>query len=278
MPPPPCKSDMTPPPFIVFTDLDGTLLDHHDYSWSAALPALARLRALGVPVVLSSSKTAAEIAPIRAEMGLHLTPAIVENGAGVLEPGADPADLTGPYGRLRDTIDSLPAELRETFRGFGDMSDAEVAEITGLTAERATLARRRAFSEPGLSTAPPETLQKFVAALAENGVTARRGGRFLTLSFGGTKADRMETLRRRFDAPFSVALGDAPNDVEMLNAARYGFLIANPSAPPLPALAAEDDGRLRRSEKAGPRGWNECILQLISDLQDTQQAKPHQAD
>lgn len=31
------------PPLLVFTDLDGTLLDHESYDWSPARPALNRL-------------------------------------------------------------------------------------------------------------------------------------------------------------------------------------------------------------------------------------------
>ena len=254
---------MTPPPLLVFTDLDGTLLDHHDYSWSAAQPALTRLAALGVPVVLASSKTAAEIAPLRAEMGLSACPAIVENGAGLLPGHAAPDDDSTTYTRLRGALETLPAGLRRSFRGFGDMTDAEVAEVTGLPLPQATLARRRAFSEPGVTTGDADAL---VAALTDRGITARRGGRFLTLSFGGTKADRMEEIAALYGHPATVALGDAPNDVEMLEAATYGFVLANPSAPTLPPLTGETAGHVRRSEKAGPDGWNASLLGLLSEL------------
>ena len=46
---------------IVFTDLDGTLLDHDDYSFEAARPALAKLETLNIPVILTTSKTATEV-------------------------------------------------------------------------------------------------------------------------------------------------------------------------------------------------------------------------
>ena len=45
---------------VIFTDLDGTLLDHENYSFRMALPALDLLRRRGVPVVPVSSKTAPE--------------------------------------------------------------------------------------------------------------------------------------------------------------------------------------------------------------------------
>ena len=39
-------------PLLVFTDLDGTLLDHDDYGFEPALPALHRLAAAQVPLVI----------------------------------------------------------------------------------------------------------------------------------------------------------------------------------------------------------------------------------
>ncbi len=77
---------------VVFSDLDGTLLDHETYSFAPAWPALDRMREDGHVLVLASSKTAAEIAPIRAAMGFVDCPAIVENGAGLLAAGEDGED------------------------------------------------------------------------------------------------------------------------------------------------------------------------------------------
>ena len=44
---------------MIVTDLDGSLLDHHDYNWDAASEWLARLKQQAIPVVFCSSKTAA---------------------------------------------------------------------------------------------------------------------------------------------------------------------------------------------------------------------------
>mgnify|MGYP001627751581 CR=1 FL=1 len=257
---------MKNPAIIIFTDLDGTLLDHHDYSWSAALPALSWLRAKNIPVVLASSKTAAEIAPLRTQMRLQSCPAIVENGAGILPSNTEADDTGDQYTRLRAALDALPPALRQRFRGFGDLSNSQVADITGLPPASAKLARNRAFSEPGLFDGDSDSLNAFVTALKEQQVHARRGGRFLTLSFGGTKADRMDEIAARYGVPKMIALGDAPNDVEMLEKADHGFIIANPSGTNLPVLAGERSGRITRSEKPGPSGWNQCILGLGSDL------------
>ncbi len=256
------------PTHIVFTDLDGTLLDHDSYSHAAALPAIEGLKARGVPVVLASSKTAAEIAPLRAELGLGHCPAIVENGAGVLPAGAAPDGAAADYARLRTVLNEVPGDLRAQFRGFGDWSDAQVAEKTGLPLAQARLARQRAYSEPGLWLGDAAGKAAFLAALAERGVHAKQGGRYLTLSFGGTKADRMAEITALFGAPVVIALGDAPNDIEMLQVADIGVVIANPHGAPLPELRGEAAGRILRSTKFGPEGWNEMIRRIVLNVEE----------
>ncbi|MGB8621711.1 MAG: HAD-IIB family hydrolase [Paracoccaceae bacterium] len=250
---------------IVFTDLDGTLLDHDTYRHDAAAPALARLKGAGVPVVLASSKTAAEVVPLRAELDLSDVPAIVENGAGVVGPDESVEQSNDGYARLREAIDALPAPLRRGFQGFGDWGPEEIAARTGLPIEEARLAADRRFSEPGLWVGEKDDLRPFLDALAVRGLHARDGGRYLTISFGGTKAAQMEAILDRYGAPFAVALGDAPNDVEMLERADLGIIVANPHRPPLPELPGEAKGHIRRAAGAGPEGWNTAILTLLAE-------------
>ncbi|MBK1636616.1 HAD-IIB family hydrolase [Rhodovulum adriaticum] len=256
---------MPRPALLIFTDLDGTLLDHDTYSYAAAEPALDQLRRTGVPVILASSKTAAEIAPLRAELGFAAHPAIVENGAGILEPGAEAPESGGRYDELRATLDRVPTDLRAQYQGFGDWDVAEIARRTGLPPAQAALAARRHHSEPGIWSGDADGQAAFVAALREHGVTARAGGRFLTLSFGGTKAGRMADIAARHRTPFVVALGDAPNDAEMLEQADLGFVIANPAHPPLPPLSGEAQGHIQRIDAPGPKGWNAAVERVITE-------------
>lgn len=243
---------------LVFTDLDGTLLDHGSYDTGPAMPMLGRLARLGVPVILASSKTAAEIAGWQERLGLSHWPAIVENGAALLDGGTDDS----AYRRLRTALAGLAAP----FRGFGDMTDAEVAACTGLSPADAARARRRSHSEPGLWQGDAAGLDRFLADLAALGITARRGGRFLTLSFGGTKAARMAELVARFAPDTTIALGDAPNDIEMLTAADRAIIVRNDGGPGIPPLPGEDQGRVLRTRAEGPSGWAEGLAAALADL------------
>lgn len=256
---------------IVFSDLDGTLLDHDSYSFEAARPALDLLKARGIPLILASSKTEAEMRPIAEAIGIS-HPMIVENGAGVVGlPGLGCADdhSLSPYNRLRDFLRELPKELRACFAGFGDWDIAQVAAETGLSPEAAERAKARQFSEPGLFSGTAGQRQEFVARLDAQGFTAVQGGRFFTLMPKTSKAERMAEVvahyRQQSGAPVrTVALGDAPNDLAMLEAADCGIIIANPAHTPLPVTERERQGFIQRSAFPGPEGWNHMIHQLVA--------------
>ena len=258
---------------IVFTDLDGTLLDHETYSHAEAEPALDRLRALGIPLILASSKTAAELVPLRQELGFAHCEAIIENGSGILEPDGANQPAEDRYGAIRQALGELPAGLRRQFQGFGDCSAAEVAARTGLTVAQAAKAKERRFSEPGLWLGSEAGRREFVTAINARGLSALQGGRFMTLSFGGNKAERMlEIVRRRSAAsrkPFSVALGDADNDLAMIRRADLGVIIPNPAHAGIPRLDEEADGRVIRAAAPGPKGWNGIIVALLNDAGKT---------
>ena len=249
---------------IVFSDLDGTLLDHHSYDHAPAAPTLDRLRRLGIPLILASSKTQAEMAPLRQALGFAHCPMICENGAGLV--GVDQhEDAVTDYAGLRAALDAIPAPLRQCFEGFGDMDTARISAVTGLSVDQARLAAQRAFSEPGLWTGSDAARDAFLSELASRGVSARSGGRFLTLSFGSNKADHIRTLTARFNRPLSIAMGDAPNDAEMLGAAEYAIVIPNPHGPSvqLPATSMAD---VLTAEQPGPAGWNATLGALLNAL------------
>ena len=130
---------MTDRQLLVFTDLDGTLLDHHTYRFQAASPALERLREAGIPVILNSSKTRPEMESLQQQLGIE-APFIVENGAAAIIPAGNLGKDTGlvvsfsaPLEEVHDVLRSLRQEGYR-FRGFMDMDAAGVAGRCGPTA------------------------------------------------------------------------------------------------------------------------------------------------
>ena len=258
---------------VVFTDLDGTLLDHETYSFEPALPALQRLGDGGHAVILASSKTAAEIEPLRRSVGFAHCPAVVENGAGILPP-EDPETTPTDAGRavhqkLLDVLNALPSDLRAGFAGFSDWSVDDVSARTGLSPEAARAAKVRAHSEPGEWSGNNEDFVRFCDALRQSGVSVQKGGRFTTLSFGGTKGDRVREIieqeKHAHKQLISLALGDAPNDVDMLKAVDIGIVIPNPAHRGIADLLADASGTIRYAQLPGPDGWNAEMLKILDE-------------
>lgn len=255
---------------IVFTDLDGTLLDHEDYSYEPARPALKRLRERGIPLVLCTSKTAAEILALRADPDLHDCAAIVENGGGILRPGEQAPSPEPSHARLLRLIDRVPAELRDAFSGFSSWSEATLVEHTGLDPRQARLAARRDYTEPGQWLGDENSRHRFIFELERLGIVAQQGGRFMTLGFAASKAGRMRELiaayrNSRAGPVASIALGDAPNDIEMLKSADLGIVIPNPAHAGIAPLAGVTGAPIMRAKTAGPQGWNDSLLGVLDD-------------
>ena len=140
-------------PWLVFTDLDGTLLDHDSYTWQPAAAWLARLAEAGIAVIPTTSKTRQELLSLRDDLGLEATPFIAENGAVIGLPASwqharldrDPAAPDGlivktpslDIGFIRRRLAVLRDRLDVRFRGMGELSLDTICELTALSADKA---------------------------------------------------------------------------------------------------------------------------------------------
>ncbi len=267
---------------VVYTDLDGTLLDHHSYSHAAAGPALALLRAHDVPVVLASSKTFPELAEIASELALEY-PIIGENGAFVAWPVAFPlsADFDREragyrfryFGRSYDGILKVLRLLRRypgmAFSGFSDWGIDELMAHTGLERAAAERAAQREASEPILWEGSADDLGVLHRALEGYGLTLVKGGRFFHVMGPTSKRDAMCWLHANIERMQGrelqmVALGDGPNDMEMLEAADIAVVVTNPDSDAIAPQAR----RVLQTTLAGPAGWNEAMLQIAAEYND----------
>jgi len=65
-----------------------------------------------------------------------------------------------PYEELRKAFLKLKQELNAKVKGFADMTAREIAALSGLTEEEATLAKRRNFGEPFVFEGEPDERDK----------------------------------------------------------------------------------------------------------------------
>ena len=269
------------PFFLIFTDLDGTLLDHVTYEWKEALPALNRCKESHIPVILVSSKTRAEIDLLRRKLSLT-APFISENGGGIFFPGKtfeEPPQgasfdkglwrwsLGLPYGQLVKGIREIREELGWSIKGFSDMSADEISRLTGLDEETSKLAAQREYDEPFIIL-EGQLLDEdvLIEAAGRRGLTVTRGGRFYHLHGDNDKGRSMAKIiswyKRFHGEVITIVLGDSPNDFPMLKLADY----------PVVVRGKRDFSKLKKgiprltiTREMGPEGWNSAVLGILGN-------------
>lgn len=266
---------------IIFTDLDGTLLDHATYSFEAALPALQLIKEKEIPLVICSSKTRKEIEYYREKMG-NAHPFVTENGGGIFIPKTyfnfkiqssnfkveEDFDyqiirLGALYSDLRRAIEELRGESFH-IQGFGDMAIEELAGITNLGIHEAKMAKDRDFDEPFVFDGTEEETKLLIKSIKHKGFNFTRG-RFFHILGDSDKGKAVSILidlyKKAFGDIVTVALGDNPNDIPMLERVDYPMIVQKPDGSYDPSINVP---HLIRAAGKGPAGWNEAIAKLLS--------------
>ncbi len=262
---------------VVFSDLDGTLLDPASYDFSPAAPALEALARRRIPLVLVSSKTRAEMEHWRRRLE-NAHPFVVENGGAVYVPqgyfpfalqgavkreGYEVLELGRPYAELVAALEEAAGQTGTRVMGFHRMTIGQIRRRTRLPLALARLARQREYDEPFeiAGRAPAEPLLK---ALEQSGLRWTRGGRFYHVTGENDKAAAVRALvdayRRACGEVRTVGLGDAWNDLEYLRLMDIAIIVAGPAAGQM--LAALPGARV--TPQPGPAGWNQTVLEVLA--------------
>lgn len=280
--------DVSTTPYLIITDLDGTLLDHDNYSFAAALPALDKLQRHHIPVVINSSKTAAEISTLKQQLN-NQHPFIIENGSAIFSsanyaygmPDAKSKKQTeeansAVNATLKETIlgerrshileviRSIEPEFRGQFTQYDQCSYEDIAKLTGLSLEEAKQSSDRQYTEPLKWLGDEARKADFIQAIEQKGLHTLQGGRFLHVMGLTDKGQASMALKERYQQnslnPITtIALGDSQNDVAMLQAADIAIVIRSAHYEP-PEF--EHPHKII-STLYGPAGWNECIQSII---------------
>lgn len=263
---------------VIFTDLDGTLLDHKTYDPEPAASLVETLTSQQIAeVVPITSKTQAELRELSQQIAFSGAARITENGSVIHSPNGYPFNsknqkethiLGEAYADILGKVDQLPHELRKHIEGFSQMDEETVAHHTGLNPGASKRAKIRDATEPFLWHGAEDQLAELKAAVAELGLELQQGGRFFHLTGKATKERAMLQVMEAFrradpDAEhISIALGDGPNDIGMIEAADYGVIIPNPEGPSV----ASDLPKVRRAPTDGPRGWVASVTEILREL------------
>jgi mannosyl-3-phosphoglycerate phosphatase len=270
-------------PLVVFTDLDGTLLDPATLSADAAAGALVALERRDIPLVFCSSRTRAEILLVQRE--LHVRhPFIAENGGAVFIPeGYFPFEVPGgrlepsgyivvQYGQsYSEVVTALAAAARRArvpVVGFNEMSVEDVAQICGVSMLSARLAKLREYSEPFRTVAgEPGMLRLLRHALNAQGFGCLAGSSFDLAGFHRDQGLAVRMLialyRRALGLVRTVGLGDAFDDLPLLHRVDLPVIVAAGSDASSRQLLASLP-RAELTKAPGSAGWAEHVLQIVA--------------
>lgn len=263
------------PQWLVVTDLDGTMLDHHSYDLEDARLTVHELQDKQIPVVLNTSKTYAETTTIRETLGIE-DAFIVENGSCVYLPKSQ---FTKPKkAGERDEYWSLVLgashrAINDVLQSIGLAEDAAVRlsrcsveqtiELTGLNEAQAQQAITREFSEPLIWRDDESSLLCFQQQLKQHGLTTLQGGRFLHVIGDCDKGRATQALIGLYAGKVkTIVLGDSANDAAMLSVGDISVIVNSPSNHQLQELITPDI----QTQAPAPRGWREAIEASLEQI------------
>jgi mannosyl-3-phosphoglycerate phosphatase len=272
---------------LVFTDLDGTLLDHASYSCEDAKAGLEQIRRQQIPLIFTTSKTRLEIERLQETIQIR-EPFIAENGAAIFFPDGyrnfkvDAGFRSPPYtviqiggvaySEIRRFIYSV--KKRFNLKGFGDLSAEEIELLTGLSPEQAELAKQREFTEPFL-VADDTIIDEIARMAAPRGYKITSGGRFFHLI--GRRQDKGRAVRQCMHIFFkntdgglvTIGLGDSANDIAMLKSVDIPILLPHHDG----TYEDIDLFNLIKADHPGSKGWNDAILDALNSLEERRMPK-----
>ena len=262
---------------IIFTDLDGTLLNHDNYSFNEAKEAIDFLKKKDIPIIFTTSKTKIEVEILQKKVGIK-EPFITENGAAIFFP-KDYKNFDLSF--LKEHEDYRIVQLGKTYAqilnfynqykkefgmfGFSEMNEQEVSYYTGLDEKGSKLAKNRDFTEPFLLE-KPAILENLKNLALTYKIKITKGGRFYHLI--GEKQDKgiavkeaIKVFEKLFNSEInSIALGDGPNDIVMLENVDIPIAIKAHDN----SYIDENIPNLQKSSFKGPKGWNEMVLKNVN--------------
>ncbi len=271
--------------YIIFTDMDGTLIDHDTYSYKEAEDALQLIKENNIPLIFCTSKTRKEIETFCNKMEVN-HPFISENGGAIYIPknyftaeydydieyeGYNVIELGTRYNILRNVLKDIQNALETEIVGFGDLDATQISQLTGLDIKSAENASVREYDEAFTIKIQDEQnidvnqiIDIITSKITSSGLTYTKGGRFWHIMGDNDKGKAVAILTDIYQKELgnvkTIGLGDSLNDLPMLHSVDIPILVQKPTGSHDPEIT---DSSINYIDGIGPVGWNKAITNIL---------------
>jgi mannosyl-3-phosphoglycerate phosphatase len=262
---------------VIFTDIDGTLLDSYFPDLNKAKKLVEKTLQNGIHLILCSSKTELEQDLIRSNIQLK-EPFIVENGGATIIPlgyfkkskfdhskkfqNKYIIETGGSSSKIRSLLKKIRTKHKINFKGTSDLSIPELSKITKLSEDYAERMIKRKYSET-IVQIDSKDMPNFVINVEELGLKVIPGGQYFDITLGNDKGTAAKILMDIFRKEYEnnvifFGIGDSKNDESMLSLMNLPILVQK-------ADTSWQNLRIDNLQKVngiGTKGW-EVALEII---------------
>ena len=258
---------------LIFTDLDGSLLDRDTFKFDKILNYIKDLISKGIFIIPNSSKTRKEIESFNKELDEDL-PFIVENGAAIYNLNLintsfpEKISLSREINEILDIFNNKISKKYKTKCKFiKNLTSDKQLKIFGLPKAKIKLAINREYTIPLLFDGSKTDKLDLIKSVNDAGLSLHEGGRVINLCDKVSKSQAMKNVIKIFkkiikEKLITVGVGDNFNDLEMLKNSDIPCLVFNDKF----TMEKININNCLVSKKPAPEGWEEVVKLALDKI------------
>ncbi len=259
---------------LIFTDLDGSLLDKETFKFDVINDYFKELVRNGIIIIPNSSKSQAELLDFNEQNNLDLS-FIAENGSSIHGLNKihynlpDKIIISRTINEIRNVYEeNISLDFKNKTTHILELEIEVQQKILGLPLDKIKLAIKRDHSLPIKFNGTEIEKNEFTKILKNSGLTIQTGGRVMNVCDNVNKSIAMskalQLIKKQLDDEIiTIGVGDNENDIEMIKQTDYPCLVKNDN---FDSSLINIDNLIKSSEPS-PLGWADVIKTAIQKIE-----------
>ena len=193
---------------LIFTDLDGSLLNHKNFEFNTIKPFILKCLRNNIRIIPNTSKTKNEVEFFSEQLGVDI-PFIVENGSAIhnldlvcshFDKNIKSLILSRTANEIFEIFNNkVPLSLRNQCLFLKDMNAKKQSKVLGLNGEQLTSALNRLYSIPLIFNGRIEIKNELISIFNDLDIKFHEGGRVINICDNCTKGDAMKIILKKME-------------------------------------------------------------------------------